>query len=111
MADVLWFSQGLAEGPIKISREEGMKKISRAGYGAAALAAVVVLPAWANDAADHCMAYAEGVGVENPDEFCTCLVDEMTEEQAQEYVLITSEDEWEANASDGLKEAAEMCVS
>ncbi|WP_375203337.1 hypothetical protein [Hyphococcus sp.] len=62
--------------------------------------------AFAGDVMDKCMAAVEPLGSPDPEGQCTCFVDAMTDEQAEEYLAIS---DWDSDASDELKNIGVQC--
>jgi hypothetical protein len=71
--------------------------------GAAMLFATVAL---ASEVTDKCVADVTPLGSPDPEGQCACFAENITEEQAKEYLEIT---DWAAQASDEMKEVGVMC--
>ena len=73
------------------------------------LAACVVLlatPALASDAMDKCVADTQALGAEAAEQGCTCFIEAISEETANEYATIS---DWDTEASDEMKAAGTAC--
>lgn len=71
--------------------------------GAALLFATGAL---AGDVTEKCVADVTPLGSPDPEGQCACFVENITDEQAAEYLEIT---DWAAQASDELKEIGAQC--
>ncbi len=62
--------------------------------------------AMASEVMDKCVADVTPLGSPDPEGQCSCFVENITDEQAAEYLDIT---DWAAQASDEMKEVGLMC--
>ncbi len=60
----------------------------------------------AGEVMEKCVAVVGPLGSPDPEGQCTCFVDAMTDEQAEEYLAVT---DWDSDASDELKSIGAQC--
>ncbi|MFC2950454.1 hypothetical protein ACFOOP_00840 [Marinicaulis aureus] len=61
---------------------------------------------FASEVMEKCVAVVGPLGSPDPEGQCTCFVDAMTDEQAEEYLAVA---DWESDASDELKNIGAQC--
>ena len=79
-----------------------MKKIIALTASAFVLSSV----AYAGDVEDKCTAEAEAAGMSDVGGGCTCLAENLSDDQAAAYLEIT---DWDSEATDDLLEVGEQC--
>ena len=62
--------------------------------------------AFADDVMDKCIADVTPLGSPDPEAQCVCFVENISDEQADEYLAVT---DWESEASDELKSIGAAC--
>ena len=70
---------------------------------------VFVGAAYAGEVAEFCGAVIDEMGLEDPDGGCTCFEDSLSAEDQALYLSLESEDDWNARASDDMKNAMAAC--
>ncbi|MAW79323.1 MAG: hypothetical protein CMI63_03730 [Parvularcula sp.] len=70
---------------------------------------VLASAANAGEVAEFCTAVIDEMGLEDPDGGCACFEDYLSDEDQALYLSLESEDDWDARASDDMKNAMAAC--
>lgn len=65
--------------------------------------------AYAGEVAERCDAIVTEMGAEDANGGCVCFEDSISEEEQEIYLSLESEDDWNARATDDMKEAIAAC--
>jgi len=63
----------------------------------------------AGDVADLCTAIVDDMGMSDDNGGCTCFEDSISDEEKEIYLSLESEADWEARATDNMKESIAAC--